>query len=459
LAEKRVISNKYYWSLLLSTRYDERFYGTTSLRERCYPHLSRARKVEVELWPQKTNNNNIDEDEDPIARMAALFDVNSSAPPAERPAGVYVFPNIVLPTFDRKNTNDTLDTSVCTDSSKGSDNDYGHELDAIMRDVVGDDAHIVGGEARLRRNQQKERMRERLEKYKLDRRRLRDTCTALESALANTSQKLREVDSNAATRIGALESKLRDQEVCIKELGMKLVRQARVCKKEKDAAEEYKMKLDSMNEAMAEEMAIQSERNSRQEEDARRREEEMLAMLRENIVGIDELKSEAERDANIKMELEHNLGQKEAMLNKVTRDLRKKTKSLCHLEQGLKDKTLELESVIKQLDDSKKSAEATRQQLEAATKEIEDMKRKFSEWDVSKTESKMDGEAYGDASSFGQTPSSWRRMSAKGDVMDKIDKTPILDEAFVSELQAKNATTKKLEDACSYALLRFIWDG
>lgn len=159
------------------------------------------------------------------------------------------------------------------------------------------------------------------------------------------------------------------------------------------------------------------------------------------------------------MELEHNLGQKEAMLNKVTRDLRKKTKSLCHLEQGLKDKTLELESVIKQLDDSKKSAEATRQQLEAATKEIEDMKRKFSEWDVSKTESKMDGEAYGDASSFGQTPSSWRRMSAKGDVMDKIDKTPILDEAFVSELQAKNATTKKLEDACSYALLRFIWDG
>ncbi|KAL3788926.1 hypothetical protein ACHAW5_008660 [Stephanodiscus triporus] len=381
-----------------------------------------------------------------MATMAALFDGNSSALPAERPAGVYEFPNIAVPTFDRKNTNDTLDTSLRTDSSKGSGNDYGHELDAIMRDVVGDDAHIVGGEARFRRNQQKDRMRERLERYKLDRRRLRDTCTALESALASTSQRLREVDSKAATRIEALESELRDQEVCIKELGTKLVRQARVCKKEKDAAEQYKMKLDSMNEAMAEEMAIQNERNSRQEEDARRREEEMLAMLRENIESIDELKSEAERDAIIKMELEHNLGQKVATLNKVTRDLRKKTKSLCNLEQRLKDKTFELESALKQLDDSKKSAEATRQQLEAAIKEIEDMKRKFTEWDVSKT----DGKAYGDASSFGQSPSFW---------IDKIDKTPILDEAFVSELQAKNATTKKLEDACSYALLRFIWDG
>jgi chromosome segregation ATPase len=349
-----------------------------------------------------------------------------------------------MPDYDRTIM---LDNSIRTDSSKDSSDNDGRELDAIMRDVVGNDAHIDEDEARIHREQQKERMRKRLEMYKLDRGRLRAACAALELALANTSQKLREVDSRHTTRIKALESEVQSQEVCIIELGTKLMRQARVSKKEKDAAEQYKIQLDAMSEAMAEEMAIQTEQNSRKEEDVRQREEEMLAMLRENIEGINELKSEAERDAKNIMELENSLGQKEAMLNKVTRDLGKKTKRICELEQGLKDKTFEVESVIKQLYESNDSVEATRQQLEAATKEIEDMKRKFSGWDTSKMESKTDEEAY-----------AWRRPSKGGDNYN-IDKSPILDEAFASELQAKDAATRKLEDACSYALLRFIWDG
>ena len=252
--------------------------------------------------------------------------------------------------------------------------------DDIIRDIVGDDDHknhVDVDEARLRREQRKERVMERLEKYREDHSRLRAACSALESALAMTSQKLREVDSRAATKIHALELELRDareggeatrtnQEACIKELGKKLIRQAHVIKRQRDAVEQLKMQL----EAMAEEMAMQDERDSRREEDLRRLEEQlensrdnqaqMQAMLQENIEGMVELKSEVERDAKNIMELEFDLGQKEALLNRVARDLAEKTERICELEQGLEDKTFEVETVTKELDESKESTEDMR---------------------------------------------------------------------------------------------------
>ncbi|MBV5332097.1 hypothetical protein JZU54_00580, partial [bacterium] len=266
------------------------------------------------------------------------------APLDDRPAGrgevLDVVSDIV---YDRFDTN----ISSCSDSSR---EDH-HE---IMRDIVGEDGHDDHAddvdEVRLRREQRKERVMERLEKYREDHSRLRAACSALESALEMTSQKLREVDKGAASRIRALELELRDareggeatrtnQEACIKELGKKLIRQAHVIKKKRSDMEQLKMQL----EAMAEEMAMQ-----------------------------------VERDAKNIMELEYNLGQKEAMLNRVARDLAEKTERICELEQGLEDKIFEMESMTKELDESKESAEVMRQQFEAAAKEIEDMKCKFS---------------------------------------------------------------------------------
>jgi predicted amino acid-binding ACT domain protein len=428
--------------------------------------------------------------------------------PADRGEVLDVVFDIVYARFD-------TNISSCSDSSR---EDH-HE---IMRDIVGEDGHDDHAddvdEARLRREQRKERVMERLEKYREDHSRLRAACSALESALEMTSQKLRKVDKGAASRIRALELELRDareggeatrtnQEACIKELGKKLIRQAHVIKRQRDAVEQLKMQL----EAMAEEMAMQDERDSRREEDLRRLEEQlensrdnqaqMQAMLQENIEGMVELKSEVERDAKNIMELEFDLGQKEALLNRVARDLAEKTERICELEQGLEDKIFEMESMtkeldeskesaevmrqqfeaaakqldesresvevmqqqleaaMKQLDESKDSAELVRQQLEAATKEGEDMKFEFSRFGTTKT----DDETVGDVAANAQSPRSLKRPSlAKGDVINKMDKPPLVQgrdgededneigmkEAFASELQAKDATIRTLDDAC-----------
>jgi hypothetical protein len=96
-----------------------------------------------------------------------------------------------------------------------------------------------------------------------------------------------------------------------------------------------------------------------------------------------------------------------------------------------------------------------RQQFEAAAKEIEDMKFKFSGGGSTKT----DVETVKDAAANAQSPHSWRRSSvAKGDVINTINKPPLLTEdddnenvmkeSFASELQAKDATIRILNDAC-----------
>jgi len=95
-----------------------------------------------------------------------------------------------------------------------------------------------------RREQRKERVKEKLDRYKHDQKALKKSCLALEQQLAITTDKLREVDSKAAFKIDALESELRetrkgmegiakssnkevtDQSECIKTLGKKLIRQA-----------------------------------------------------------------------------------------------------------------------------------------------------------------------------------------------------------------------------------------
>lgn len=394
---------------------------------------------------------------------------------------------VAVPTWSSGLTNDT-------NSSLGGGSE--EEYDEIIRDIVDDDTTnggMDGGsssnnnynqvedaeEVHRRREARKDRVRERLERYRSEHGRLRTICVALESALAKTSEKLRDIDARAKTKIEALELELHEiresesltrtnQDMCIKELGKKLVKQAHVIKRQRSAVEQYKMQL----EAMAEEMAMQDERDSRREDDIRRLESSlkeskdkhygMQDMLQGNIDEMVALKAEVERDAKNIMELEFQMGQKEAMLNRVARDLAEKTERICELEQCLEDKTFDIESTKSELLESKGNAEVLRQQLESAVQEIEDMKCNFSGWAKSTdAPGTSPGSSNGGVSkSSPGSPRSWRRQSLKVNDADTINSLPLMEvdnedgndcnmkEAFASELHAKDATIQILDEAC-----------
>ena len=394
---------------------------------------------------------------------------------------------VAVPTWSSGLTNDT-------NSSLGGGSD--EEYDEIIRDIVDDDTTNGGRdggsssnnnynqvedaeEVHRRREARKDRVRERLERYRSEHGRLRTTCVALESALAKTSEKLRDIDARAKTKIEALEVELHEiresesltrtnQDMCIKELGKKLVKQAHVIKRQRSAVEQYKMQL----EAMAEEMAMQDERDSRREDDIRRLESSlkeskdkhygMQDMLQGNIDEMVALKAEVERDAKNIMDLEFQMGQKEAMLNRVARDLAEKTERICELEQCLEDKTFDIESTKSELLESKGNAEVLRQQLESAVQEIEDMKCNFSGWAKSTdAPGTSPGSSNGGVSkSSPGSPRSWRRQSLKVNDADTINSLPLMEvdnedgndcnmkEAFASELHAKDATIQILDEAC-----------
>ena len=116
-----------------------------------------------------------------------------------------------------------------------------------------------------------------------------------------------------------------DQSEVIEQLGKKLVRQAHVIKRQKDAVNEYKLQM----RAMHEEMEMQDERDSRRDEEytelkqdydrIKERTEQMQNLLSENIEEMTNLKQETERDAKSIMELEFNLQQKDATLKRIAK--------------------------------------------------------------------------------------------------------------------------------------------
>lgn len=152
--------------------------------------------------------------------------------------------------YNKKDTNDSNITNDFSLSNEGNDSSFntdGQEAMSSAIETAMDDA--------MRREQRKERVKEKLERYKRDQKQLKKSCVALEQQLAQTTEKLREVDSKAAFKIDALESELRetrkgmehvaksstkevtDQSECIKTLGKKLIRQAHVIKRQKMAVE------------------------------------------------------------------------------------------------------------------------------------------------------------------------------------------------------------------------------
>jgi len=264
-------------------------------------------------------------------------------------------------------------------------------------------AMSVQKEEDLRREQRKERVKEKLDRYKRDQKLLKHSCVALEQQLAQTTEKLREVDSRAAFKIDSLESELRetrmgmervaktstkevtDQSECIKTLGKKLIRQAHVIKRQKGAVDEYKVRLRELQD----ELRRQDERESRRAEEycelkdrydnVVEQKVQIQSMLQENIEEMMDLKSETERDAKNIMELEFNLQQKDATLDRVAKEVSEKATQISSLEDELEGKNREMDGINDKLKESETSVDNLKNELESFNSKVEEWSNKYSQ--------------------------------------------------------------------------------
>mmetsp|Transcript_5664 Transcript_5664/g.12431 ORF Transcript_5664/g.12431 Transcript_5664/m.12431 type:complete len:680 (+) Transcript_5664:192-2231(+) len=379
------------------------------------------------------------------------------------PGGVADFNQNFDANFDRKPSEGNSIQSLASTISGMSQN----VPDAVMNEAA-------------RREERKERVKSKLDRYKREQKQLRYSCVALEQQLAQTTEKLKEVDSKAAFKIDSLESELRetrgglervakhstkevtDQGEVIKTLGKKLIRQAHVIKRQKAAVEQYKVKI----EALQDEMNMQDERDSQRAEEycqlkdqydgVLEQKVQMQNMLQENIEEMMDLKSETERDAKSIMELEFNLQQKEATLNRVETEVGEKSEKVRTLELELEEKDMELDDMAKKLKESETSMEVARAELGKVNSKVEQLQAKCTA--VEKANGGGGGrsmlgslkeEIRGDVSAaintrppptaqLGRSPSllGWNR--ARDSAMDV--------ETFEAELQAKDATIQTLDE-------------
>ena len=399
------------------------------------------------------------------------------------PGGVHDFN---LNDYNKKPSTDSRLSELSNPNfGMGSSGQLGSSVSSAPNSSLGMTSAI---EEQVRREQRKERVKEKLDRYKKDQKQLKKSCVALEQQLAQTTAKLREVDSKAAFKIDSLESELRetrgglervakqstkevtDQSECIKTLGKKLIRQAHVIKRQKAAVEQYKIQLQAMNE----EMAMQDERDSSRDSEMKELQDQldmvqtqkvqMQNLLQENIEEMMDLKSETEKDAKNIMELEFNLQQKEATLDRVAKEVSEKSIKISQLEQELEDALREADEAKDQLKESEVSVETMQRELENAGTEIDELRCKYAAWKTSPAGGGGGSDAGSDdggvqinsrSQSMGavnsrsqsmreQRPSilGWRRG---GSDMGNIDDI----ETFEAELHAKDATIQTLHETCN----------
>jgi len=335
----------------------------------------------------------------------------------------------------------------------------------------------------MRREQRKERVKEKLDRYKRDQKQLKQSCVALEQQLAHTTEKLRDVDSKAAFKIDSLESELREtrmgmehvakqstkevtgQSECIKTLGKKLIRQAHVIKRQKGAVQQYKMQM----EALHEEMAMQDERDSHREDDMKMLQDQlectkeqkvqMQNLLQGNIEEMMDLKAETEKDAKNIMELKFHMRQKEAALERVAMESSEKAVRISELQDELEEKDREVSGVKEELQESESCVQVMQNELKSASAEIEELRCQYAAW---KTAGGGGGDGSSARASFVSQASSnatrnpsilgWNRaissqssVMRRGSLMEGEDEE-VLVEKFESELQAKDATIETLDE-------------
>ncbi|KAL3783068.1 hypothetical protein HJC23_012105 [Cyclotella cryptica] len=307
--------------------------------------------------------------------------------------------------------------------------------------------------ATLQREQRKERVKQKLEKYKSERLALQSNCTALETQLLQTAEKLREIDSQAAYRIDSLECELQrtregmenlvhqstkeviDQSVCIKTLGKKLIRQAHVIKQQRKAVEEYQIQL----EALREEMAMQDERDSSRDEeynelkeDFERTLQQKVAMqnsLQESVEEMMDLKMERDRAAARIRELELTLQEKEIDLERARKENVQLAERVNGLETEVQDKTDEVEVATSKLKASEQSVEVMKAELERTNAEIEELRGKTDDASGSLHSSRRENSSF----------KGWRRGSSYPGVEDES--------TLEEKLQAKELQVQALDRA------------
>ncbi|KAL7439806.1 hypothetical protein ACHAXM_006856 [Skeletonema potamos] len=263
---------------------------------------------------------------------------------------------------------------------------------------------VENAEDAARREERKHKIREKIERYKQRELQLKQSNAALASQLMATTEKLKEVDYQAASKIDVLEQELHDtrlgmtevvhrtqkqqydQTDCIKDMGKKLIRQAKIIKRQKKAIEQYNMQLDGLRE----EMAMQDERDldrdaqfQAQLDDFEKIAEQKVAMqhsLQENIEEMMDLKQEKEASAQRIMELEFDLQQKDATLARVAKETSEKAERICALEEELEEKSKEADVIQAELKASEKSLQMMMEKLEKSNEEVEELRCKFAGW-------------------------------------------------------------------------------
>ncbi|KAL7536221.1 hypothetical protein ACHAXR_007004 [Thalassiosira sp. AJA248-18] len=399
---------------------------------------------------------------------------SASSAPLVLPGGVADFNNNE---FNRRDSNGTNGSSIPSNSNDNnhnhSNNPFNDSVNSSQTPSTTGALSIIADESQ-RREARKERVKEKLDRYKQNQKQLKQSCVALEAQLSQTTLKLKEVDSRAAFKIDSLESELRetrvgmeqvakqstrevtDQSACIKTLGKKLIRQAHVIKRQKNAVEQYKVQM----EALKEEMAMQDERDSKQDEEfnelmdqfesAKEQKVQMQNLLQENIEEMMDLKSETERDAKCIMELEFNLQQKEAMLDRVAKEKAEKDDRICKLDEELEEKNWEVENMTKKLKEGETKMEEMKKELETVNGEVEELRCQYAAWG---TNSGGGGDGLSSASPDRRASS---RLSAVAGSPDKRGSAAMFGwkpteereavETFEAELQAKDATIQTLDD-------------
>lgn len=305
----------------------------------------------------------------------------------------------------------------------------------------------------LEREARKERVKEKLEQYKNDRRTLRNNCATLEAQLVETAEKLREVDSKAAYKIDSLEAELEktregmeslvqhstkevtDQSACIKTLGKKLIRQAHVIKQQKKAVEEYQIQL----EALREEMAMQDERDSSRDEEYNELKEDFERTLQQKVAMQDSLQESIEEMMDLRherdmhtariRELELTLQEKEIDLERAKKENVELNEHATKLETELQDKTDEWEVASSKLSASEQSVAVFKSQLRASTAELEDLRKDALSMSQHSTQSSHRGSSF----------KGWKRGSSTNNVDD--------DTTAEERLQVKDMQIQALDQA------------
>ncbi|KAL9189179.1 hypothetical protein ACHAXT_011669 [Thalassiosira profunda] len=341
------------------------------------------------------------------------------------------------------------------------------EVRSLVSETISEDAE--------KREARKERVKEKLDRYKRDQKQLKQSCVALEKQLAHTTEKLKEVDSKAAFKIDSLESELRetrsgmeqvakqstkevtDQSECIKTLGKKLIRQAHVIKRQKKAVEQYKMQLEGLHE----EMAMQDERDVTRDDELERLQEEveeakerrikMQNVLQENIEEMMDLKTAAEQDSKAIMSLEFDLQQKDATLKRVAREESDKSVRIAALEDDLERKDAEVKDVKEQLKAKEVELFGMKKEFESASEEAEELRCNFAAWGTTRGSSEGVEASPGRSASVssavsdGRPSMTGRRQSSllwgKKALLEDVDP-----ETFEAELKEKDTTIQTLND-------------